>query len=137
MSQSGTGLAGREPHAILRAFPELVPAAPRQATGQRRSARENTEQNHAAKREKYAAIRRDDANGMSERAIERKHRVGRRTIVRALTSAEPPERKRIHREPTALKGLRSHIDEMMEADPAIGTVSIWQRPADDHGVTVA
>jgi hypothetical protein len=46
----------------------------------------------AATREKYAAIRRDDANGMSERAIERKHRVGRRTIVKSLASAEPPQR---------------------------------------------
>jgi hypothetical protein len=35
----------------------------------------------AATREKYAAIRRDDANGMSERAIERKHRVGRRAFA--------------------------------------------------------
>jgi TniQ len=130
-------LTGREPHAILRAFPELTPAPPRQAKGQRSSARKTTEQNHAARREKYAAIRRDDANGMSERAIERKHHVGRRTIVRALTSAEPPERKRIHREPTALQGMHSHIDEMMETNPAIGTASIWQRLADDHGITVA
>jgi hypothetical protein len=30
-------------------------------------------------------------------AIERKHPVGRRTIVKACASAEPPERKKIHR----------------------------------------
>jgi hypothetical protein len=29
------------------------------------------------------------------------------------------------------------IDAMIEADPAIGTATIWQRLADDHGVTVA
>ena len=128
-------LAGREPRAILRAFPELAPSARRPGT--RRYTRENAERNHAAKREKYEAIRRDDANGMSERAIERKHGVGRRTIAKALASAEPPERKKIHREPAALKGLHGHIDEMIEADPAIGTAAIWQYLADDHGVTVA
>lgn len=26
---------------------------------------------------------------------------------------------------------------MIQADPAIGTATIWQRLADDHGVTVA
>jgi len=130
-------LAGREPNAILRAFPELIPAAPRQATGQRRHTREKAARNQEARREKYEAIRRDDANGMSERAIQRKHRVGRRTIVKALASAEPPERKKIYREPAALKGLHGHIDEMIEANPAIGTAAIWQRLADDHDVTVA
>jgi transposase len=74
---------------------------------------------------------------MPERAIERRHGVSRRTIVKALASAEPPERKKIHRKPAALKGLHGHIDEMIEADPAIGTAAIWQYLADDHGVTVA
>ncbi len=128
-------LAGREPHAILRAFPELAPAAPR-AVG-RHYARENIQRNHAARREKYAAIRRDADNGMSERAIERKHHVGRRTIVKALASADPPERKKIHREPAALNGLHGHIDAMIEANPKIATATIWQRLADEHGTTVA
>jgi hypothetical protein len=130
-------LAGREPRAILRAFPELIPAAPRQATGQRRHTQEKAARNQEARREKYAAIRRDDADGLTQRAIERKHRVGRRTIVKALASAEPPERKKIHREPAALNGLHSHIDAMIDADPTIGTAAIWQRLADDHGTTVA
>jgi transposase len=45
-----------------------------------------------SKVELYAAIRRDARAGMSGRAIEKKYRVGRRTIVRALSSAwpEPP-----------------------------------------------
>ena len=74
---------------------------------------------------------------MSERAIERRHHVGRRTIIKALTSAEPPERKKIHREPEALSGLHPRIDAMIEADPEIRTAAIWQRLADDHGTTVA
>ena len=74
---------------------------------------------------------------MSERAIERKHHVGRRTIIKALASADPPERKKIHREPAALNGLHGHIDAMLEANPEITTAAIWQRLADDHGATVA
>lgn len=50
---------------------------------------------------------------------------------------DPPARKKIHREPAALKGLHSRIDAMIEADAAIATATIWQRLADDHGVTVA
>jgi hypothetical protein len=33
--------------------------------------------------------------------------------------------------------LHSHIDQMIEAEPAIGTASVWQRLADDHDATVA
>lgn len=69
--------------------------------------------------------------------IERKHDVGRRTIVKALDSADPPARKKVHREPAALKGLHPQIDSMIKANPAIPTAAIWQRLADDRGVTVA
>jgi hypothetical protein len=106
-------LAGRRPHAILRAFPELGPAPLRQArTG------------------------RFDA-GMSERAIERKRHVGRRTIVKALASADPPERKKIRREPTALTGLHSCIDGMIAADRQITIAAIRERLADEHGAAIA
>jgi len=130
-------LAGRNPHAILRAFPELGPAALRQAKTGRRYTREEIQHAYAAKQERYAMIRRDFNTGMSERAIEHKHHVGRRTIIKALDSANPPARKKNHRDPAALKGLRGYIDAMIEADPVIATATIWQRLADDHGVTVA
>jgi hypothetical protein len=55
----------------------------------------------------------------------------------ALASAEPPERKKIHREPAALDGLHGHIDAMLKANPEITTAAIWQQLADQHGVTVA
>ena len=77
------------------------------------------------------------AGGPRPRAIERKHHVGRRTIIKALNSADPPARKKIHREPVALNGLHGHIDAMIKTDPALATASIWQRLADDHGTTVA
>ncbi len=84
--------------AILRALPELAPAP---GPPSRRYTKEDIKRSYAVKREKYAAIRHDADNGMSGRAIERKHHVGRRTIVKALASADPPQRKKIHREPSA------------------------------------
>lgn len=127
-------LAGRELPAILQALPELAPASRPPA---RRYTQEDIQRSHAAKKAKYAEIRHAAGNGMSERAIERKHHVGRRTIIKALASADPPERKKIHREPAALDGLQGHIDAMIDADPEIAIAAIWQRLADDHGITVA
>jgi hypothetical protein len=75
----------------------------------------------AANRGKYAAIRRDVGNGMSGRAIERKHHVGRRAVIKALSSADPPERKKIHREPAALHGC---IDATLVANPQITAAAI-------------
>jgi hypothetical protein len=137
-------LAGRDPDAIPRAFPGLAPAAParrrpRQEAGENRQAGREArlEARWEAKREKYAAIRRDAEAGFSQRAIKGRHRTSYPTIALALASEEPPERKRIHREPTALNGLHTHIDAMIEDNPAIGTAAIWQRLADGHGTTVA
>jgi hypothetical protein len=127
-------LTGRELPAILRALPELAPA-PRPAA--RRYTEEDIQRSNAAKRAKYAAIRHDARDGMSSRAIERRHHVGRRTIVKALASADPPERKKIRREPAALDGLHGHIDAMITANPKITIAAIWERLADEHGTTVA
>jgi hypothetical protein len=49
----------------------------------------------SSKVELYAEIRRDARAGMSARAIERKHGVGRRTIVKAMSSAWPEPRKQL------------------------------------------
>jgi hypothetical protein len=127
-------LAGRELSAILLALPELAPAARPPA---RRYTHEDIWRNYAARQEKYAAIRRDAETGMSERAIERNHHAGRRTIIKALACADPPLRKKIHREPAALDGLHGHIDKMIKADPQIAIAAIWQHLADEHGATVA
>lgn len=127
-------LAGRELPALLRALPDLAPAS---TLPVRRYTPEDIQRGRAAKREKYAAIRRDVGNGMSGRAIERKHHVGRRTVIKALASADPPERKKIHREPSALDGLHGCIDAMLVANPQITTAAIWQQLADEHGTTVA
>jgi hypothetical protein len=114
-------LAGRDMEAILHAFPELAPAAPR-PEGRRYYSRKDIEQNRAARREKHAAIRRDFDAGMSERAIERE---------RAASTGEDPPRANGHERPAR------HHRAMIEANPGIGTATIWQHLADDHGATVA
>jgi transposase len=69
-----------------------------------------------SKIELYAAIRRDSRAGMSARAIERKYRVGRRTIVKALASAWPEPRKKPPPRRSKLDLFKPAIDEMLRAD---------------------
>ena len=66
--------------------------------------------------ELYAAIRRDARAGMSARAIERKYRVGRRTIIKALASAWPEPRKKPPRRASKLDPFKPAIDEMLRTD---------------------
>ncbi len=64
----------------------------------------------------YAAIRRDVRAGMSARAIERKHGVGRRTIVKAMSSAWPEPRKKLPPRGSKLDPYKPVIDEILRAD---------------------
>lgn len=57
--------------------------------------------------------------------------------IKALTSADPPARKKIPRETTALVGLHEYIDAMITADPQITIAAIWERLADEHGAAIA
>jgi hypothetical protein len=127
-------LAGRKLPALLQALPDLAPAA---RPPVRRYTADDIQRSRAARREKYAAIRRDAGSGTTQRTIMSRHHVGRRTIALALASAEPPERKKIHREPAALNGLHGHIDVMLETEPQIAVAAIWQRLADEHGASIA
>jgi transposase len=92
----------------------------------------------ASKVELYAAIRRDVRAGMSARAIERKHGVGRRTIVKAMASAWPGRRKELPPRPSKLDPFKPVIDEILKADldaprKQRHTVTrIWHRLMDEH-----
>ena len=69
-----------------------------------------------SKVELYAAIRRDSRAGMSGRALERKYRVGFRTVQKALASAWPEPRKKLPPRPTRLDAYKPLIDQMLRAD---------------------
>jgi hypothetical protein len=114
-------LAERDMEAFLHAFPELAPAAPR-PEGRRYYSRKDIEQDRAARREKYAAIRRDFDAGMSERAIERE---------RAASTEEDPPRANGHERPAR------HHRRDDRGRPRHRHRTIWQHLADDHSATVA
>ena len=92
----------------------------------------------SSKVELYAAIRRDVRAGMSARAIERKHGVGRRTIVKAMSSAWPQPRKELPPRPSKLDPFKPVIDEILQADLGAPrkqrhTVTrIWHRLINEH-----
>lgn len=94
-----------------------------------------------SKVELYAAIRRDARAGMSGRAIEKKYRVGRRTIVKALASAWPEPRKQLPPRASKLDPFKPAIDEILKADldaprKQRHTVTrIWHRLVDEHAMS--
>jgi transposase len=91
-----------------------------------------------SKVELYAAIRRDARAGMSGRSIEKKYRVGRRTIVKALASAWPQQRKQLPPRASRLDPFKPAIDAMLRADldaprKQRHTVTrIWHRLVGEH-----
>jgi predicted transcriptional regulator len=64
----------------------------------------------------YAAIRRESRAGVSAREIERKLRVSRRTVAKALAGDWPTPRKKLPSRSAQLNPYRSAIDEMLRAD---------------------
>src|SRR3546814_2232906 len=65
----------------------------------------------------YAAIRRDARTGMSNRALQRKHGVGYRTVAAALESAWPKARKPPPKRGSRLDPYRDVIDGWLRDDP--------------------
>lgn len=93
-----------------------------------------------SKVELYAAIRRDARAGMSWRALERKHGVGRRTVVKALESAWPEPHKKLPPRASKLDPFKPVIDAILLADldaprKQHHTVKrIFARLIDEHGM---
>jgi len=95
--------------------------------------------------ELFEQIRRDhEREGLSVRALARRHGVHRRTVGQALLAPWPPERKRPASRPApALGAYRALIDSWLEADREAPRKQrhtarrIWRRLLDEHGAQVA
>lgn len=66
--------------------------------------------------ELYAAIRRDARSGMSNRALQRKHGVGYRTVAATLESAWPKGRKPPPKRGSRMDQYRGVIDDWLRSD---------------------
>ena len=93
-----------------------------------------------SKVELYAAIRRDARAGVSERALQRMHHVGWRTVKAALASAWPPPRSPYPQRASRLDPFKPVIDQILIADldaprKQRHTITrIYARLTDEHGM---
>ena len=95
--------------------------------------------------EQFEAIRRDHAReGLSIRALARRHGIHRRAVRQALESAVPPSKRSPRGRPAPKLGaFRAVIDEWLEADLGAPRKQrhtarrIWQRLVEEHGAEVS
>ncbi|WP_405531048.1 IS21 family transposase [Streptomyces canus] len=93
-----------------------------------------------SKVELYAALRRDAREGMSNRALERKYRVGWRTVQKALSSAWPQPREPYAPRRSKLDPFKPVIDQMLLADLDVPrkqrhtVVRIYRRLINEHAM---
>ena len=73
----------------------------------------------------YAAIRRDARSGMSNRALQRKHGVGFRTVTAALESAWPKERKQLPKRGSRLDAYRVVIDDWLRNREHVASAALF------------
>ncbi|GAA4242915.1 IS21 family transposase [Actinomadura meridiana] len=96
-----------------------------------------------SKTELYASIRRDVRDGLSIRAVMRKHGVSHPTVRQALDSAWPKPRKKMEPRATLLDPFKPVIDAMLRADlnaprKQRHTVKrIFDRLVDEHDTQVS
>ena len=99
----------------------------------------------ASRVEQFEQIRRDHApEGLSIRALAKRHGVHRRAVRQALASAVPPAKRALAVRPAPQLGrYRAIVDEILEADRKAPRKQrhtarrIWQRLVEEHGAEVS
>ncbi|TDT97589.1 hypothetical protein EDD99_5742 [Streptomyces sp. 846.5] len=88
-----------------------------------------------AKSELYQRIRHDsETEGLSMRALVKRHHVGMRTVRAALDNPEPRPRKPLPRRPTAIDPVQHLIDSMIEQGH--GPKEIWVNLMDKQEISI-
>lgn len=124
-----TALTGRSPEVLERVLSDARPPHRRKAGPPRKPKR-------ATKTELYQRIRRDaEADGLSGRALVKRHHVTWRTVRAALDSPEPQPRKPLPRRSTVLDPVQHLIDPMIEAGRT--AMEIWVSLMDEHDTSIA
>jgi hypothetical protein len=129
-------LTARTPDALTRALPGLQPRprAPGTDAGAAAARRRDALDQKTAL---YQALRADHENGLSGRALQRKHHVGSRTVRYALADPEPLASKKKPDRASPHKHLRPHIDAMITENPMATTTTIWEHLLDQHHATIS
>jgi len=123
-------LADRSPEVLERVLTDIRPPRRRRKPGPPRKPRRTT------KAELYQRIRRDaEAEGLSGRALVRRHHVTWRTVRAALNSPEPQPRKPLPRRSTVIDPVQHLIDPMIEAGRT--SMEIWVSLMDEHDISIS
>ncbi|UDM05449.1 TniQ family protein [Streptomyces longhuiensis] len=123
-------LSGRSPEVLERVLSDARPPRRRRKAGPPRKPKRTT------KSELYQRIRRDaEAEGLSGRALVKRHHVTWRTVRAALDSPEPQPRKPLPRRSTVIDPVQHLIDPMIEAGRT--SMEIWVSLMDEHDTSIA
>lgn len=88
------------------------------------------------KRKLYQRLRHDaETEGLSTRALVRRHNVTWRTVRAALDGLEPRARKPLPRRPSAIDPVQQLIDSMIETGH--GPKDIWAKLMDEHEISIS
>ncbi|MFJ8002705.1 hypothetical protein ACIQ7D_37370 [Streptomyces sp. NPDC096310] len=125
-------LVGRPPELLERVLADASPPRRRRKPGPSPAPAKKTD-----KKELYWRIRHDaETEGLSTRALVRRHNVTWRTVRAALDGLEPRPRKPLPRRPTAIDPVQHLIDSMIESGHGRPR-DIWVKLMDEHETSIS